>query len=309
MKCFVLLLAMLARRWLKTLAVVGTVLSLVVALYAPAAATTVAYYRFEEGSADSKASGIDSIIDSSTYGNDGTPYGTYDPIYRSDVPVNPVPLTGASNTLSLQFAGIDSYVEVVNPANLRDPADPNWILNFGSGSFTVECWFKLDALDRTFSRLLSKFYWESSTGSHGWILSTGADANTDNVQWGVGAGGANSGTVTSGDLAAGVWYHIAGVFDHLTGTSSLYLDGVLQGSVSALHENVDYNLGIGTSFYDAGWGYDRFFYGHIDEVRISDAALSPSEFLNVPEPTTIVLMGCGLFGLLVVVIRQRRKGK
>ena len=63
----------------------------------------------------------------------------------------------------------------------------------------------------------------------------------------------------------------------------------------------DPGLGIG-SYETAAFGDFASFDGLIDEVRISDTALSPSEFLSVPEPTFM-----GLFGLLGLSLARRRR--
>ncbi|MFP6579921.1 MAG: PEP-CTERM sorting domain-containing protein, partial [Myxococcota bacterium] len=48
-----------------------------------------------------------------------------------------------------------------------------------------------------------------------------------------------------------------------------------------------------------------FFIGFIDEVRITQSALQPSQFLNaVPEPNTALLLGIGMMGL---GMRRRRR--
>ena len=80
-----------------------TLSALVLTLSGTSMASTIGYWRFEEGAANSVASGSGAILDSSSSADNGTPVGT--PTYRADVPVNPVPRTGAANTLSLQFDG------------------------------------------------------------------------------------------------------------------------------------------------------------------------------------------------------------
>ncbi|MBC8235533.1 PEP-CTERM sorting domain-containing protein [bacterium] len=40
-----------------------------------------------------------------------------------------------------------------------------------------------------------------------------------------------------------------------------------------------------------------------------DIAIADFRFAQIPEPTTIVLMGFGVLGLLGIAIRQRRKRK
>ena len=110
--------------------------------------------------------------------------------------------------------------------------------------------------------------------------------------------------VTATAPALNTWTHIAGVLDHDAGTMSLYLNGQLVDSVitnvrpfAALNPSLSPGLPIG-GYPDNHYGP---FQGLIDEVRISDSALSPDQFLNpaVPEPATLVLLGIGPAWLLV----------
>jgi len=291
MRCFVLRLAILARRWLKTLAIAGTVFSLVVVLYAPAAATTMAYYRFEEGIADSPASGTGSVIDSSTYGNHGTPYGG--PIYRSDVPVDPVPRTGESNNLSLEFDGVDDYVSTAD-------------IDF-SGDFTLMAWFYSYSVDTDYRPILSK---QSGASNHNSTAEFNLQVqNNGNLNFFMSSPETEYDIqISGGILSPNTWYHVAIVMS--SNTATMYLDGISKDSdtYEGTRRNGTRDMLIGQYYNQSGFQRWR---GEIDEVLISDSALSPSEFLNapIPEPTTIVLMGFGILGLLVVVIRQRRKEK
>ncbi len=70
----------------------------------PQPAGVVAYWRFEEGTANAAAAGADSIVDSSGHGLSGTPIGG--PTYKTDVAANPVPQTGAANNLGLISAAM-----------------------------------------------------------------------------------------------------------------------------------------------------------------------------------------------------------
>jgi len=111
-------------------------------------------------------------------------------------------------------------------------------------------------------------------------------------------------------LSTNTWYHIALVWDHdagANGTASIYIDGSLAGSGVG---NGD--LGGGAKAFYIG-GRDKLadgiykytemgFNGYMDELRFSEGALDPSQFLNIPEPATLGLLSAGI----LLALRRKR---
>ena len=254
-----------------------------------AIADTVAYVSFEEGSDGAGATGamtplVDSVVDSA--GGDDL-FRTFStdtaPIYQTDVPVATVPLTGAANNLSLSFdGGDDLYQDAISPLRTMVFTD-----------FTVEAWVRFDSLtgfqtvvgrdDQIFSGTngqnnspASLFYMSKAGDNHFRLEATDAANGIVTVESTVFA-------------TTGVWYHLAGVGNATAGTLEFFIDGVSVGV------NTNY-----TGLYDPGnddsWTIGRGQYndgvvdqvvGNIDEVRWSDAALEPSEFLPAYEPPRV----------------------
>jgi hypothetical protein len=74
----------------------------------------------------------------------------------------------------------------------------------------------------------------------------------------------------------GRWYHLTGVRDAATMAHSLYVDGVLQGSMTqCLNPDSEGPLTVGRARFN---GNDVDFWpGAVDEVRVWDRALSAQE--------------------------------
>lgn len=225
---------------------------------------TVAYWRFEEGRADSPASGYFSVLDSSGNGLDGTPING--PVYRADVPAGTVPHTGTPDTLSLQFNGTSQRIAV--------PDNPRFVLTH---SLTLEAYIKPLAATapgqivfRGDDRLGNDAYWL-------YVQNNQVIFDVENA--------AQQFAYVSAPLPAlNRWTEVAGTLDDASGAMRLYINGVQRASavtsvrpVGPMDPNSSPGIGIGN--VQSG-NYNEYFNGLIDEVRISDQALTPAQFLS-----------------------------
>lgn len=260
----------------------------IIVLILSAASTKAAvtrYYRFEtnNGAAVSNGQTLTSADDSSGNNLAGVPVGT--PTYATTPFISPILGTGVAN----QFSLLGGTGKGVFLSGATAPVIAT--------VFTVEAFFRLSSTD-------------PNTGDVKKIL-TVRDGAGFSVELGVlnlnGNGGTNDLLFEMSDdtlelrrfdLSANTNYHLAATYDGTT--ASLYLDGTLVDSA-----NFQGFTGSGTT--QAGIGYDplvpgsSYFQGNIDEVRISDVALSPAQFLNVvPEPTTLPLLALGVIGTICI---------
>ncbi|MEN8224429.1 MAG: LamG-like jellyroll fold domain-containing protein [Bacteroidota bacterium] len=79
---------------------------------------------------------------------------------------------------------------------------------------------------------------------------------------------------------AGIWYHVAGVF-HPDSGMMLFVDGIRQNGTAAFYNETPatyFNLAVGAWGYPPNGGYDRYFNGSVDDIRISDIARYSKDF-------------------------------
>lgn len=259
-----------------------------VALETRADAATVAYWRFEEG-AGSTAS------DSSGFGNTGII--NQGNLQNSDVPVSLVPATGELNNFSLQLNGSGQFVIAADSPSLRP-----------ENAITIEAYVKLagNVIGNAaiVGRQLSNTHADSfNLGLRGHAGVVGFNYPFVSLQ--LGAASVNVDIDTP--LSVGQWYHLAGTWDG--SQLKMYLDGNLEGAIAATG-TISYpqsNPVVLGADNEASGNLEWFFPGRIDEVRISDAALSPNQFLSspVPEPSTLGLLTVGCLAILAGGMRRR----
>lgn len=116
-------------------------------------------------------------------------------------------------------------------------------------------------------------------------------------------------------MEANQWYGVAAVSD---GTNAfLYadkLDGlgyVLVGSAAFTGAGADNALAAPNSAwtFGRGWyggGFVDHITGNLDNIRFTEGALGPQDFIAIPEPGTYALMG-GLAALGLVLLRRKRR--
>jgi hypothetical protein len=209
----------------------------------------VGWWNFDEGSGTSAA-------DSSGGGNTGTL--TNGPTWTTSGKIN-----GA-----LTFNGTNQYVSIPDAAALRL-----------SGSWTVTTWVNPSALPSSgnIALLASK---STSVG-------TNYDLVIDNGRYNAGLGWAvdfnSSGCcddhfakyVTS--ISTGTWYHVAGVYDSVGQTVTLYLNGMSVASSSVAGSPPESSIGGNLAIGAIGTGLNFYTAGTIDDTRVYSRALTASE--------------------------------
>ncbi len=288
-----------------------TIVALVLlGLVGSASASTIAHWRFENGTA-----GTEHAVDQDDWYTDSSGNGNHlsswwdesRPAATAVRPFTTVPQTGAANNLALDFDNGTGGTEGADDLGTFGNGGGKMIESYMFNHWTVEATFKLDNL-----------YWEVLVGKDGKRGDLGGAVGSEAPFWlkildfnkclEVLAIDDNDNFHTAGTLnpiLTDEWYSVAARFD---GTAiDLWLKGpgdteyVFQAASDFFGPDVG---GVGCSLggFNNTWTVGRgmwdgnpvdFMDGIIDEVRISDVALDPTEFIAVPEPGTL-----GLFALM-----------
>ncbi len=254
-------------------------------------ASVIGYWRFEEGSGTS-------FNDSSGLGNHGTFHNGAS--FSTDVPVNPVPRNGLGNQYSAAFDGVDDYGRVAHNASFDI-----------TSQITLEAWIKMDADSVNNYAIVARQYGTDTKDSFILGVRRGVVNGPQNLLFGLGdASGGQHYIDSAFSPVLGQWYHVAGTWDG--STMKTFINGVQIDSLAfsgTIGYAVDEDVYIGVN--DEGTpNLGAFWDGNIDEVRISDVALNPDQFLNspVPEPATIAVWSVlGLCGVGYGLRRKMRK--
>lgn len=245
-------------------------------------ADTLSYLRFEEGS------GYGAYDETGLMNGEVLGFTSVDPGggdiggtgWSTSVPSSTVSQTGEANTGSLHFG--PGMVDLSN-ANA---------LSLGY-EFTIELFMKPD-MPITSSPIL----YLSPFSSMGFALTE----SLGTLYFNSGFQGYNPSPASADDVQIGVWQHLALVKE--SEQYSIYLNGNLLATDS-LPTYTDGPYWFSGDPTTGNRTLGDGFRGWIDEFRISDEALSPSQFLNasIPEPGTLGLLFLGTAGL---IWRKRR---
>jgi hypothetical protein len=220
------------------------------------------YWRFEEGAGST-------VQDSSGNGNTATLQNGAS--FAGDIPLSTVPRTGALNTNSLLLNGSQDYVSVPESSTLEP-----------TNAITLEAWVKPTSSYGTAAIVGRQF--GSATAANSYQIGLRPDLffGLTNTQ------GQSQTIDTNIILPLNQWHHVAGTWDG--SMLRLYLDGNQVGSApftGLIGYQASKPVLIGAD-EDGGSGLPDigFLPGNIDEVRISNVALTPAQFLNAPASCT-----------------------
>jgi len=171
-------------------------------------------------------------------------------------------------------SGIDGQAADLSPNDYFAIDNFNYSSS-GINEVTVSAWVNTsnggDQIIMSFDR--NEYFRLEINGDGGGTGQIGWDIMTSNGQLDFGS---------SARIDDGNWHHVAGVYDN--GTASIYIDGVLDNSISQGSSfgsgNTRYGfIGVGSEAgsFDGNQGPAFNFDGMIDDVRLYDVALSSSE--------------------------------
>lgn len=202
------------------------------------------------------------INDSSGYGNDGTIYGLPTlPTFISDN-------TPSGDGYALSFDGIDDYIDVGNDSSLNI-----------TDSITIIAWIYPKSADKGTIVAKNPPYYFAFGSIWGLQQRVGAAVSIP---------GGWSSISGNGTIPINKWSHIAMTYNG--STIKVYLNGKEDGSVPATGL-----MTVGGDTVKIGWGspgFNQYFNGLIDQVRIYEQALTTAQIKQ------IYVEGAGEHGLL-----------
>lgn len=228
---------------------------------APGGTLGEAAYTLEEGagstSADVSGNGHTMILGTST------PADNPEPDWGSGITGN-----------GLVFNGINDYCQVLDPGDLSLTDD-----------FTVECWAR-PLGDPENQTLLAKGVTTTRNFRLELTSNGGAEFSLKNT----------AGTTYTASASAAVldheWHHLAGVYHASSHQMNLFVDGTLSGTATASGTVSTSNDELNIGMRETSSGYGRYFYGVLDQVRISKSAVYTDNFAPpfafTSEPTKYV---------------------
>ncbi len=246
-----------------------------------ATADVLVHYRFESGP---DGAAVASIIDSGPNGLNGT-VGTRTPAITF---ISDTAGTASSGSFALNASGDGNFGHVANNAILR-PA----------GDFTLEMYVRADSphtgspADADAGLVMKTDELGTTMVSYGIGYQQGTMTFYTEIDTSAGTGAGGAFHHSSGPVTPNTWHHIALVFDEngASDTYSMYTDHVLTGTATGnfpiFYDAAQANpfvIGAGNFGGNPAGQFRRNFGGDIDEVRLSNQALTPAEFLAPVAP-------------------------
>ena len=220
----------------------------------PTWSATLAHWTFDEGSG--------------TVANDASGNGHTGTIIGADW------TTGKSGSaLYFNAADFGDYVQVPNSPDFNYTA---------AESFTWEAWINPDT-GASYRGIIGR----GATQQLNWLYRGSASGNDMSMELQAYTEGYLANTNIEPNSG---WHHVAVSLDRSNNEMKFYVNGEMTNS----HILTYGDIGSGNPLYIGwyGWSFsDRWFGGAIDEVRISDVALQPAEFIGYPfvEPPKYVV--------------------
>ena len=224
---------------------------------------------------------------------------TYTKPFRGRVIYDPVTDNYRTNSAAMRFTTAIGTYPAEYAGCIKVPNTQS-LLSSCSAAFTVEAFVCTTGgvnCANTFAPIVASVNGTGFT-SERWALHMETDGSyAGKLALRFNGGIRHQGAATSAKINDGLWHHVAFVYDGTLATPSvkIYIDHVqaiehkynasdanlakITGEISYGDNNAIYIGGYDT-YYNSGWGYRRF-PGVIDEVRVSNAALTPAQFLRM----------------------------
>lgn len=187
---------------------------------------------------------------------------TYGVLQRSAVSVSAAGTGAVISTAQSKFGGASLLLTGGEPYDFLDITAPSSLLNFGSGDWTVEGWFRFNDTNTDVA------LWSGATTNGDFDIRRTNDnllrIGRVNTAWDV--------VSSSTGISANTWYHIA--FVKGGGTARIYIDGTEIGSES---NSISYSIATQARI-GAHATSSLGFLGYIDDLRVSNTARYSSGF-------------------------------